>query len=69
MKLIGIAAAARLLALSVQTLRRYETCDGKWTEIYGQRIRVYRIGSLISSQRRYDEDEIHRILARIQKSR
>ena len=69
MKLINITTAARLLGVNPGTLRRYETPDGAWTEIYGFRLRVYRIGFLPSSQRRYNEDEIHRILARMQKVR
>jgi hypothetical protein len=51
------------------TLRRRETSDGRWAEIYGHRIRVYRIDLNPNAQRRYDEDEIHRMLARLSKDR
>lgn len=69
MKLISIVEAARLLGTSTQTLRRHETEDGRWAIIYGHRIHVYRIGFLPSSQRRYDEDEIRRVLSKMQRVR
>lgn len=69
MKLVSIAVAAKLFGVDPVTLRRHETSDGCWTEMYGHRIRVYRIGFLPSSQRRYDEDEIRRVLVRLQKAK
>jgi hypothetical protein len=69
MKLITIATAAKLLGLVPDSLRRRESADGKWTEVYGHRIRVYRIDLTPHAQRRFDEDEIHRVLARLQRAR
>lgn len=67
MKLISIRQAAKLLGLDPQGLRRRETGDG-WAEVYGHRIRVYRIDLTPRAQRRYDEDEIRRVLARIRRT-
>jgi hypothetical protein len=64
-KLISISQAARLLGLAPSSLRRHECPDGRHAEIYGQRIRVWRTGLGPKAQRRYDEDEIRRVLARM----
>lgn len=69
MKLVSIATAARLLGLDPASLKRRETADGKWADVYGHRIRVYRIDLTPNAQRRYDEDEIHRVLVRMQRAR
>lgn len=69
MKLVSIRQAARLLGIDPTGLRRRETPDGKYVEVYGYRIKVFRIDLGPSAQRRYDEDEIHRVLARMLKSR
>lgn len=69
MKLITIATAAKLLGLVADSLRRRETPDGKWTEVYGRRIRVYRIDLTPHAQRRFDEDEIRRLLAKLERGR
>lgn len=69
MKLITIGEAARLLSVDPATLRRHETDDGCWVELYGQRIRVHRMSPKPNAQRRFDEGEIHRVLARMSKAR
>lgn len=67
MKLISISAAAGLLGVDTSFLRRHETPDGRWVEIYGHRCRVHRLSPGPRGQRRYDEDEIRRVLARLQR--
>lgn len=69
MKLITIGDAARLLSVDPQTLRRRETPDGKHVELLGQRIHVYRMGGLLGGQRRFDEAEIYRVIARMQRAK
>ncbi|HWI64426.1 MAG TPA: hypothetical protein VNT75_21560 [Symbiobacteriaceae bacterium] len=69
MKLITIGDAARLLSVDPQTLRRKETSDGQCVELYGHRIRVYRVGGLFGGQRRFDEDEIWRVLAKMRRAK
>lgn len=69
MELIAIAEAAKLLGVSPITLRRYETTDGKWVEIFGQRIRVHRMSPAPLGRRRYDRNEIMRALARISRAK
>lgn len=65
MRLITIGDAARLLGLDPTTLRRRETADGQYAELYGHRIRVHRLSPGANAQRRYDAEEIHRVLARM----
>lgn len=60
MDLISITDAARLLQVHPSTLRRNESPDGNWCNIYGTRIRVYRISSEPGGQRRYDRGEVIR---------
>lgn len=68
MKLIRAGHAARLLGVDAETLRR--RAKGKdYLEIYGHRVRVYRMDLSSGSEGRYDEDEIRRILARIERAR
>jgi hypothetical protein len=68
MKLIRAGQAARLLGVDAETLRR--RAKGKdYLEIYGHRVRVYRMDINPGSEGRYDEDEIRRVLARIQRAR
>lgn len=64
MKLIPISEAARLLGVDPDTLRRHETPDG-YLEIYGYRIRVYRLSPSPNARRRYDEREIYRVLSKM----
>lgn len=64
---IGIDEAARLLGCSPNTLRRHETKDGKFCEVYGHRIRVYRTSLSRHGQRRYDRNEIERLMYRLAK--
>lgn len=67
MKLVSIQAAAQQLQVHPNTLRRNETTDGKWCEVYGTRIRVYKVSNAPKAQRRYDEEEIARVLSRLQR--
>ncbi|MFZ5825250.1 MAG: hypothetical protein ACOY94_13120 [Bacillota bacterium] len=69
MKLVSISRAARLLGIDPGGLRRRETPDGRYCEVYGHRIKVFRVDLGPGAQRRYDEDEIQRVLARMSKSR
>ena len=63
--LIFINEAARLLKVHPETLRRHETADGRYCEIYGTRIRVYRLSNVPGGQRRYDRNEVVRLLNRL----
>lgn len=65
MRLITIGEAARLLSLDPATLRRRESADGSYVEVYNTRIRVHRLGSGPNSQRRFDEGEIRRLVDRM----
>jgi hypothetical protein len=67
--LISIGEAAKLLGVAPFTMRRYETPDGKWLEIFGQRIRVHRMSPAPLGRRRYDRNEIMRALARMQRAK
>lgn len=69
--LIPIDKAAKLLKVHPNTLRRHETADGRWCEIYGGRIRVFRLSNEPgpAAQRRYDQNEILRLLGGLQKAR
>lgn len=64
--LVTIREAAKLLFVHPNTLRNHETPDGKWTEVLGLRIRVYRFDG---GQRRYDRAEIIRKIERLKKAR
>lgn len=65
MRLIPIGDAARLLGLDPTSLRRKETPDGRYAEVYGHRIRVHRLSPDPNARRRYDADEIYRVLSRL----
>lgn len=69
MDLISISEAAKLLGVSAITLRKYETPDGKWVEIFGQRIRVHRMSPAPLGRRRYDRNEVMRAVARMQRAK
>lgn len=56
-----------LLGVDPRTLRKYETPDGKWCEVFGFRFRVYRLGTDPYSQRRYNQVEILRVLEKIKR--
>ena len=51
----------RLLGVDPRTLRKYESPDGRWCQLFGFRFRVYRYGTDQHAQRRYQEAEIQRI--------
>jgi hypothetical protein len=66
-RLIRIREAARMLGVNAQTLRRRS--EGRdYVEIYGHRIRVYRMDLRPDAERRFDGDEIGRVLARVLKA-
>lgn len=57
-----------MLGVNAHTLRRRS--EGKdWLELYGHRIRVYRMDLRPDAERRFDADEIRRVLARLEKKR
>jgi hypothetical protein len=67
-KLIRAGQAARLLGVDAETLRRRS--KGKdYLEIYGHRLRVFRMDISPGAEGRYDEDEIRRVLARLDRTR
>lgn len=55
----------KLLRVDERTLRKYETSDGKWCQLFGFRFRVYRYGDSPHAQRRYSEAEIRRIVDQV----
>lgn len=65
MGMISIGQAARFLGLDPETMRRRESPDGRWMEIFGHRIRVFRLDMNPGAFRRYDEREIRRLLQRL----
>jgi hypothetical protein len=68
-RLIRMSEAARMLGISAEALRRRAVKGGDWVEIYGGRIRAYRIDMHPNAERRFNADEIARLLARLQKGR
>jgi hypothetical protein len=67
-KLIRAGEAARLLGVDTETLRR--RAKGKdYLEIFGHRIRVYRMDMTPGAEGRYNEDEVRRVIARMEKAR
>lgn len=67
MELVSIQNAAKLLQVHPNTLRRNESPDGKWCLIYGARLRIYKVSNEPGAQRRYDRDEIERLLHRLRR--
>lgn len=63
MRLVRLQEAARLLGVDGDTLRR-RAKQGDWVEIYGQRIRIYRMDRRPDAERRFDADEIKAALER-----
>lgn len=61
MKLISSLEVAKLLQVHHTTLYRHETPDGNWCIIYGQRLRVHRVGIGPGAKRRYNEAEVRRL--------
>lgn len=55
--------------MTPNTLRKWEDPSGEFVTVYGHQIRVYRIGPSRRSQRRYNETEIFRVLARLAKEK
>ncbi|HWI62945.1 MAG TPA: hypothetical protein VNT75_13950 [Symbiobacteriaceae bacterium] len=69
MRLIRISEAAKMLGVDAETLRRRADKGGNYLEIYGGRIRVFRIDLTPNAERRFDADEIGRLLARLGKAK
>lgn len=67
--LIGTGEAAKLLGVDQRTLRKYETPDGKYCTLFGFRFRVYHYGGDNKSTRRYDRNEIVRIVSQMKQAR
>lgn len=60
--LVDCPTAARLLGISIHTLRRLETPDGRWCHLSAGTLRVFRVSP--KGQRRYSRLEIRRLLNR-----
>lgn len=62
--LITTAVAARMIGCAPETLRKCETADGRWCTIlgYSYKFRVYNYGGGLNPTRRYDRNEILRVL-------
>lgn len=69
MGMISIGKAGKLLGLDPDTMRRRETPDGRWLEIFGHRICVFRLDASPTAFRRYDEREIRRLIQRLRDER
>jgi hypothetical protein len=69
MRLVRISEAARMLGVDAETLRRRANKGGDYLEIYGHQIRVYRMDLRSDAERRFNADEIGRVLARVLKGR
>lgn len=54
-----------MLGITVDTLYALEDHSRRFIRIYGAKIHVYRIGSSPSAHRRYDSDEIARVLRQL----
>lgn len=67
--LIGTGEAARLLGVDQRTLRKYETPDGRYCNLFGLRFRVFHYGGDTKSTRRYDRNEIERIVEQMRTTR
>ncbi|HLO02617.1 MAG TPA: hypothetical protein VK191_05880 [Symbiobacteriaceae bacterium] len=64
MRLVPTQEAARLLGMPNYTLRRLSARGGDWLELNIGRLRIYRLDPEPHSQRRFDADEILRLLER-----
>lgn len=51
-----------MLGVDAETLRRRANKNGDHLEIYGHRIRVFRMDIRPDAERRFDADEINRLL-------
>lgn len=68
MHLIRLNQAAKMLGVDGDTLRR-RAKSGDSVEIYGMRLRVYRMDLQPNAERRFDADEIRAALERLQRVR
>lgn len=66
MRLVRLNEAARMLGIDGDTLRR-RAKDGNHVEIYGMRLRVYRMDLKPNAERRFDADEIRAALQFLQR--
>lgn len=66
--LIKAGEAARLLGVDARTLKKYESADGQWCVIWGQRyrFRVFHYGGGLRAARCYDRNELMRVLNRME---
>jgi hypothetical protein len=64
MKLIRAGQAARLLGIDPDTLRR-RAAGRNHLEIYGHRLRVFRMDEGPGAEGRFDEDEVQRLVAHL----
>lgn len=67
--LITTGEASRLLGVDPRTLRKYETSDGRWCVLFGFQFRVFHYGGDPKSTRRYDRNEIMRIVSGLKSAR
>ncbi|MDB4897728.1 MAG: hypothetical protein JWN15_3990 [Firmicutes bacterium] len=67
MKLIRAAQAARLLGVDPATLRR-RAAGRDYLEIYGHRLRVFRMDIGPGAEGRFEEDEVRRLVAKLDKA-
>lgn len=68
-ELIGTGEAAKLLGVDQRTLRKSETPDGKYCTLFGFRFRVYHYGGDSKSTRRYDRNEIERVVSQMKQAK
>lgn len=68
MRLIRLSEAAKMLGIDGDTLRR-RAKSSDVVEIYGVKLRVYRMDLKPNAERRFDADEIRAALDQIQRVR
>lgn len=67
MRLIRLNEAARMLGVDGDTLRR-RARNREFVEIYGLRLRVYRMDPKPDAERRFDADEIRLALDQLKRA-
>lgn len=67
MRLIRIGQAAKMLGVDPATLRRH--IRGDYAFVFGLRLRAYPMDINPGCERRFDEDEIRRLLGRLRDAR
>jgi hypothetical protein len=66
MRLIRIGQAAKMLGVDPDTLRRH--IKGDYATIFGLRLRAFPMDLNPGCERRFDADEIRRLLAQLERS-